>query len=284
MALKIGSYVVTGHQGLQLEKLRAQLTTGTRNPVLKPRSGKVHGMPSLSIRRTQTSGANLASPTAVSSRLRIFPKWKPEDRFILSFEDDNKVIREGAAVQAIDHSIPVQNCFHSASQRMAGGTGTIATTQSLVPLTAAKRLDLHAHGNKENIGKMSPGQLAEWLHKAGLRSVGVLKIHACDVGKGDYLGQLKNELTGRNIEVGYLSGPKGSVADMRIPIVLGNKALALNVVRPLATLVPIPFAGVLIANKMVDFVKPEPLALHVVKGNINIAFPGTRYSTSLGRT
>ena len=281
MPVKIGNFTMTGHQGHMMEELRAQVATGVSDPVLKPRSGKVYKLPTVLIRRDRPprpASAPASGHGESSNRLHIYPKWKGEDRFIVSLDDDNMVVRQGAAVQAIDHGVPEQNCFHAASRREKSGTGSRIHTQSLASLTEANRLDLHAHGNAELLASMTPEELAIWLHKTGLRSIGLLKVQSCHSGTGTYLEDLKRELDALGIRVGYLSGPAGLVSDLRIPVKIGNKKFILGVGRYLGFFFPVPLGGWLFSGKIVNHFIPETMALKVVKGNINIAFPGSRYS------
>jgi hypothetical protein len=108
-----------------------------------------------------------------------------------------------------------------------------------------------------------PDTFAEFLQDAGLRRVGVLKIQGSNVGCGDYVEQLKEALTRRGIEVGYISAYKGYVTFTGVAFQFKGETHAVN----LAWL----------GGKTVNVVVPSYLMQKVVKGNIDIAFPRTRY-------
>ena len=82
-----------------------------------------------------------------------------------------------------------------------------------------------------------------------------------------------------DIQIGYLSAPTGDRVDMRFVAKIAGKRRVVNSTRAIVPVVaPVPYLGVGMAKKVVSYVIPEPLALKVVKGNANVAFPGTRYS------
>ena len=153
MPIRFGNHTLTGHQGLGLETLRAMVTTGSADPVLKPRIGERGNLPSLSLRRQQAPSVNTTPQVAAQqpeNRVRVFTKWKPADRFIVSMDDDDKVIRQGAALHALDHGVPPGNVFHHSLSRIDNCNGEAIQQQSLAALTLGQRLDLHSHGARGN--------------------------------------------------------------------------------------------------------------------------------------
>jgi len=128
------------------------------------------------------------------------------------------------------------------------------------------RLDLCGHGDAEGIGHLDAAQLADVLQGAGLKQLGVLKIEACNVGKGNYLNELKAELTKRGIDVGYISAPTDYFSENRTYEVKDGA-------ERVKTELPI------LPKKMVGAFKPAALGgMKIVKGNVDIGFPGTRYN------
>jgi hypothetical protein len=57
--------------------------------------------------------------------------------------------------------------------------------------------------------------MADRLASAGLQETGVLKLQACNAGRGQYLEKLGDELNKRNVKIGYLPGPEGLLIDTR---------------------------------------------------------------------
>lgn len=211
------------------------------------------------------------------------PKWKPTDRYVVSSESD-WVVHSGAMVQATHRKVPEANRFtlqglstkpykkvfgqpiaQARFNPFEQGHAT-PVSQPLAGLTLSSRLDLHGHGSTTSFENLSAHDLARRLHQTGLREVGVLKLHACYNGKKHFLEDLRSHLNDLGIKVGYISGAKGALSEMRCTIKIAGKHFVIN---------PIPF----LPRKVIGSpFTPETLGLRVIKGNVDIAFPGTRYN------
>jgi hypothetical protein len=200
----------------------------------------------------------------------VYPKWRPEDRYIVS-SDSDKVVQYGAMAKAIDRHVPNQNHFHfyAANASSAGPSrhfGTTLNSTSLSPLTLADRLDLHGHGDSERFEGLSAAQLAVGLRDAGLSEVGVLKLQACEAGQGSFLEDLAAELNRLGIRVGYVSGPIANISDTRIPVSIFGRQFNIQYL-----------PKVVFYSGLKSKPRPEKFALKTVRGNSVVAFPGTRY-------
>ena len=138
------------------------------------------------------------------------------------------------------------------------------------------RLTIHAHGSETHLSEAllyEPRQLAQMLHQAGLRQVGILKISSCEIGAGKYLEELKEALDARGVKVGYLSAPIGILMDNRIPVQVCGVEFTINN--------NLGRGHFMLGNKVVQRpdkkIVPERHGLRVVKGNADVRFPGTRY-------
>lgn len=211
------------------------------------------------------SRPSTAAPGALSGLFRRSPPaWAPSDRYVASSSNE-RAIRDSAASNAIHRKVPQDNRFTTGSAHKGKSFATFWNGETLTALTKTSRLDLHGHGNISGFSNYSSAaELAQHLQMAGLKEVGVLKLQACDVGKGDYLQQLKNELTNRGIKVGYISAPVGTATDVRIPAKIAGREFNIRI--------PVP-----VPTKSVNALLPEKFGLKTIKGNIDVRFPGTRY-------
>ncbi len=186
-----------------------------------------------------------------------------KNRYIISSESD-RTIQDSAIVNGLTRKVPEKNRYFIHDLRQDGGHESFSRPVyegSLSKLDKHSRLDLFGHGNTNNFERYDAKTVAQFLHRAGLKEVGILKVQACNVGKGDFLSELKDALIGKGVGVGYVSGPTGEALDMRIhQKILGQDCIV--------GLSPFKFVGNV----------PEKFALKVVKGNLDVAFPGTRYT------
>jgi hypothetical protein len=276
--VKIGHHDLRFHQGLALERLSARMRTGSRDPVLAPREPGSKSFPTLTRRpRTEAPDRHRTPRTTNEAPgVALYEKWRPEDRFVVCANDGEDLLRKGAKVQAVDHRIPPENCFHYNTRPSGKGRslGTALHEGALSDIQHLhQRLDIHSHGTEFATGQLSAEQLAEKLHHYGVRRVGVLKIQACDVGKGDYLERLRGALHALGIEVGYLCAPTGKMHDVRVIVKVPGLAPRI------ATGIGIQTAPrAILVGKGIRDVAPETSGLKVIKGTVDIAFPGTRYS------
>ncbi len=224
---------------------------------------------------------NNQKPRAESQQ--IIQKLLNNERYSISTESDS-VIEHGARAHARAKKIENNNRFYfdksiyieQGKYRLIRGNpyryknkkefgNPIDHNQKpLSNIKLTSRLDLHGHGGTDHFSELSAEDLASALWNAGLTEVGILKLQACNVGKGDFFIHLKQELDKFGIKVGYISGPKGLLVDWRREVRIFNYEFNINYP---------PF----FPTKTVGFLIPETYRLRVIKGNIDIAFPGTRY-------
>lgn len=133
------------------------------------------------------------------------------------------------------------------------------TSSSFSKLTINDRLDIVIHGSV--YGPVDGGDeqhlpvqycaydVAKRLLSYGLKEVGVLRLDSCNVGSGAFLSQLKLAFMNLDIKVGYLCAPNGLLQARHMP-----------------------FSGV---RPVYRFKFWEPW--NVVKGNVDVRFPGTKY-------
>lgn len=205
---------------------------------------------------------------------------KPEKRYILSSAQDS-IIDQSHDAHVCRHKIPIDNqfklqprhrkpvgeCFHLKKQ-------TETQKGSLSDVTIKDKLDLNGHGSTTDFAGISIPELVNLLKELELTEVGVLKFSACNIGKSHYLEDLKAALNEAGIQVGYLSGPKGTISDLRINIKVRGKSLNLNI---------FPMRKGVIRGVLPI---PEKFGLKVVEGNVDISFENTRYKrkgTTIGR-
>jgi hypothetical protein len=171
--------------------------------------------------------------------------WRGDERYVVSIGTHKSTLQHARA-QARLHAVPSKNQFHMDSgprpPKTFGSAAQPGDNGSLSALTLEHRLDVHvAHG------ATTPDQLAQRLHTAGLRRVGVLKLQGEGLGAGAWLSDLKTALVAQGVQVGYLSAPTGKVR--RLPVV----------------------------NRAVVSKGDEAVGLQVLKGNAEVTFAGTRY-------
>ncbi len=249
-------------------------STTPHTPSPFPFAGKLAALASKVTRSNQ-------KPRAQSQQ--IIQKLLNNERYSISTESDS-VIEHGARVHArakkienkkrfyFDKSIYIEqdNCRlirgnpYRYKNKKEFGTLIDQNYKPLSNIKLTSRLDIHGHGDTDHFSELSAEDLASALWNAGLTEVGILKLQACNVGKGDFLIHLKQELDKFGIKVGYISGHKGIFVDWRREVRIFNYAF--NIKHP-------PF----FPAKTVGFLIPETYRLRVIKGNIDIAFPGTRY-------
>ena len=123
-----------------------------------------------------------------------------------------------------------------------------------------------------SISHLKATGLAPKLFNAGLREVGVIKLSSCNAGTGRLLEDLLFALDQLNVNVGYVSGPRGEIADVRMPVKIG--AFQTNLRRMGSRAL---FRKAVFLNDNLWYPRPERFGLRVVKGNVDLRFPGTRY-------
>lgn len=164
----------------------------------------------------QPSGPGQADPHA--GRRQPRHRWAPQERFLVSTGQDwhiDTIAQNHAAYRRI----PQSNRFGYREIQERG--------DALSSLTHRSRLDVAAHGTPTHVtvpGRAScfavgPERLAQDLHRAGLRDVGVLKLRSCDTGlpggRMSFLERMRDEFERLGVRVGFISGPTGLIVDKR---------------------------------------------------------------------
>ncbi|OXJ36646.1 hypothetical protein CFB82_11685 [Burkholderia sp. HI2714] len=193
-------------------------------------------------------------------QMRTYPKWAPDDRYILS-SDSDEVIRGGVRNDAIAHRIPVENIFTMRANGKTTGKYIEEFGESLSSLSLQSRLTLEGHGSTESFEDYSAADLARYLDHRGLREVGVLKLKSCLTGKCGYMENLVGELDKRSIKVGYVSGYASTISDMRYHVGDVERGSFVTLLWQEGH----PFQSASFSQR-------------VIKGNVDVAFPGTRYN------
>jgi hypothetical protein len=188
----------------------------------------------------------------------MYKTWK--QRFMISSQ--TPIVENTIRAKKADKNIPDANVLQL---NIAEEDDHWQQSDTLSSLTLEDRLDLHGHGSTKSFEGLTANQLADRLYAAGLRQVGTIKFLSCNIGKKDYLNDLRRELAIKGIEFGYVSGPISVIADHRLTIDFGSSSFAYRYFW-------LPF-------KRIVGLLPESWGLRVVKGNVNIGFSGTRYDT-----
>lgn len=207
------------------------------------------------------------------SSLYLLECWEYGKRVIVSSNEDF-LCRDAANVLARHRQVPRSQRFTLNGDCIRAHTGSIREQngqqdgQSLQSLTLGDRLELLGRGNGDQFDGNSPTEIAELLQRSGLKEVGVIKFHGGSTGKRDFLVRLGRELEKRNISVGYLSGHRAGMSEMRMNI--GFNGWSVNV-------------GILLGLPLRKFVGnvPERFNLRVVRGNADVEFHRTRYRSDL---
>lgn len=190
-------------------------------------------------------------------------QWASTERFVINASEP--ATRIFGSLQALVHGIPKSQQFEMTdSVGEDFGTPLYGSHNALSALDGTSRLDLLGHGSPHVFNQKTPHELAFILHEAGLRKVGVIKFQACDIGKGNYLTEFVKELDRFNIQVGYVSGANGKLFVKQPAGPIDGK---LNIQKPRRF-----FGHKHIGDSF------ETLGLVVVKGNMDVQFPNTRYT------
>ena len=80
----------------------------------------------------------------------------------------------------------------------------------LSDLTLKDKLIIVSKASSTGLNSMNYKQLVDSLTQAGLRYAGVIKLHACHIGEGNWLYCLGHTLKAKGVSYSYLCGPKRS--------------------------------------------------------------------------
>ena len=217
-----------------------------------------------------------------------YPKFKPENRFLLISQSDNDKTRSSILMRDYNH-IPNDHAFfidtpykHPLNKnakpvpKWHQKPANLTDKKNPLPLAAVRiqdRLDIHGHGNEYGYEHLEPEELAEKLHSSGLKNVGVIKFDSCLIGASDYLEKFGKALHEKNIKFGYIAGSTKVRRRNRVPINIFGKTMLWG---------PIP-----LGPKRESVLNDKPFGtswkdyMRIVPGNQNIVFRGTRYNTNV---
>ncbi|WP_146745739.1 hypothetical protein V1599_20760 [Enterobacter sp. ECC-175] len=171
-------------------------------------------------------------------------------------------------------NIPYDNFFGEMANNHNNTIFNSPEADSLASLDVFSRLDVVVHGNRNSPfearefyqtneqgrsvkareeTQFTAKVMAEKLAAMGLKNVGVLRLDSCNVGAGAYLQQLRAALRDLDIRVGYLAAPNGYLQDVHIPFTATRPVYSWRFWEDRWT---------------------------VIKGNLDVEFPGTRYNGS----
>nr|WP_154325437.1 hypothetical protein [Pantoea sp. 201603H] len=216
--------------------------------------------------------------TALGGAQQSYPgKWRPEQRFTLSSDEDGIIFR-GEKAAANVYKMPAANrfmLFPDPGAETVADKSVDVSAHAFGRITLADRLDIHGHGSTTHVGNLNAEQMATHLISHGLREVGILKLQACNSGKngGEYLYGLREHLTRHGVKVGYITGyedvlydARSYVLDLKFAQVKWPNGLAEKVIQPTG----LPF----VKNVLV----PAHMKQSIIKGNVDVNFTGSRYS------
>lgn len=81
---------------------------------------------------------------------------------------------------------------------------------SLAELGLQDKLIIAGHGTEDGLVgfRNSPETLVRVLRRAGLKNVGIIKFHSCNIGVGDWLSRFRTSLSNSGVQFCYISGPE----------------------------------------------------------------------------
>ncbi|GAA0829460.1 MAG: hypothetical protein CL858_04290 [Cupriavidus sp.] len=137
-------------------------------------------------------------------------KWNDVRVLVISAAEDGrcKALINAANAWADRYNVPSQHRIFDGYGRKAGFVKT--ATGSLSGMTSASKLIIIGHANAHGIEQLyakpfCPFGLVNYLHRIGLRQVGLIALKCCLLGRGDYLERFVEEADGR-LEIGWCIG------------------------------------------------------------------------------
>lgn len=79
----------------------------------------------------------------------------------------------------------------------------------LSDLTMSDKLIIVSHADPDGLAEIEQTELVQRLLQYGLRNVGVIKFHSCELGKNTWLDDFAIQLMGKGVRFGWVSGPIG---------------------------------------------------------------------------
>jgi hypothetical protein len=134
--------------------------------------------------------------------------WR--DVYVLVPVPADKLVRDLGEAMAQRYNVPAARCLclpHQVNQRLNGFTSYQQGDLSGVDIET--KLIICAHGSSRAVGGNNPQQLAGELQWLGVKLVGLIAFKCCEVGKRDFLEQLRAELWRHQISFGYMIAYKG---------------------------------------------------------------------------
>lgn len=135
----------------------------------------------------------------------------------------HKVIGDAASAYKDYYNIPSVRCFtmnttynvlgpgHVQGRVIGGTLQSKSGGNSLGLVSLDDKLIMVGHGHAEyGFELLDGGALADALCNAGLKNVGLIAFKSCLLGKGDFLGTLRDSLNARGVQFGWLVGYRDS--------------------------------------------------------------------------
>ncbi len=82
----------------------------------------------------------------------------------------------------------------------------------LSDLTMSDKLIIVSHADADGLVEIEQARLVRRLIQYGLKNVGVIKFHSCELGQKTWLDEFAIQLMGKGVRFGWVSGPIGSYA------------------------------------------------------------------------
>lgn len=79
----------------------------------------------------------------------------------------------------------------------------------LSDLTMSDKLIIVSHADSDGLAEIEQTKLVNRLLQYGLKNVGVIKFHSCELGKNTWLEDFAIQLMGKGVRFGWVSGPIG---------------------------------------------------------------------------
>ncbi|MGI4847164.1 MAG: hypothetical protein ACRYGK_03370 [Janthinobacterium lividum] len=189
------------------------------------------------------------------------------DRFLVrSFPEGISDLKMRNSVEAkkFANKTPWDHCFTLGEKEGKFGVALEPGLNQLAKLDFSSHLNLAGHSEDDHFANHSASHLARKLAKCGLRQVGIIKFQSCRIGAGTFLADFAAALRMRGIEFGYVAAYDGVYRDFRLLHYRKNQPPKLDYVRS--------------QYRKVGHSSDTAAHTVVVKGNIDLRFPDTKYN------
>ena len=131
-----------------------------------------------------------------------------EEVFLLILDDRNVAVRSCIIACKKRYEIPESHII-----KITKTNRGLVTGRELSAVSLRSKLIVISHGTERTLqtcfqGEINHFEFFELLLELGLKEAGIISFKACNIGKGTFLEDLRNELF-NELEVGYLLAYKG---------------------------------------------------------------------------